>query len=367
MRRNYGFLGCVAALAVFAACGGDVGNGSPAGDNGAAAGDNGSDTGDPSDQCPYVVPIPGKVDITTLVPAGAADGPRKNHFRQDATHVYWASVGIGEADIMRVSKTGGQPERVTTIDESVFDFVVDPDGFIYFRTSSGVLSVPVTGGVAKPVWTLFIGSLWDSGVVAADAKDVYVPKLTGDCEHTPSPIYRVSKSSGDAAPFAEVTCPHEIALDDQYLYVSADGGGQLEEGGAVILGKYPAASLFRISKRGGSPELLAKTPYGLSSLEVTTSYVYGLLEEKGAPGKTVVRIPVAGGTLERLSNLSCLDIEQIRVSGDQLYFGDVDRAGLDGKSRSTFDVGRTIRSELLVDNGVVFDLGDQGILRLTPH
>jgi hypothetical protein len=72
--------------------------------------------------------------------ASALRSPSRQALAVDETHVYFAipdGVWYGPAGLYRVTKTGGQPDRILTTDSEVRELVVD-DGDAFFLTNSRV-------------------------------------------------------------------------------------------------------------------------------------------------------------------------------------------------------------------------------------
>lgn len=319
--------------------------------------------------CHAVSATPGRIETSELVsPSPDADTGYAERLKASGSYLYWQWNHQKAIDIMRAPRTGGEAKKVASIEAVMADLVVDPDDKLYVRTIDGVFDVPTSGGELKQLSQVELGGFPGANLIATDADAAYVFEQSGYCnDEFPDPLYAISKRDGLARPLAKLPCPRELALDDRYVYVSANGGAQLVEDNTIILGKYPRATLYRIPKKGGEPEVLAAAPYGLMSLQVTPTHVYGLLEEHSAL-RTVVRIPIGGGELERLGDVSCVDARQVRVSNGSIYYQTLPglvRTDLNGTDLSVYGTDDPAfvterQTEIVVDEGGVLDLSPDG-------
>jgi hypothetical protein len=281
---------------------------------------------------------------SSTVLSSSEDNVYWKDLRLDATYLYWLADRDDHTDIMRMPKAGGDAAIVVSIDETSFvDFTVDADGFIYIRTSDAVSRAPVKGGEPEELWHGDLGPVSANQTIISDAGHVYVYDFSALPATFPSSVYAISKDTKDAKTLGKLPDPQGLAQDDQFVYVAANGGSGLMVDGSESLDKYPDAALYRLPKAGGSAELVANVPYSLHGMQVTKSYIYGLLEERDElTGRSVVRVPLAGGQPERLGQLGCAWANELKISGDHLFYEDelgLVRTDLNGSDFASLDVG----------------------------
>lgn len=254
----------------------------------------------------------------------------------DGDSVFWMNAGdfVSCAGVRRIAKAGG---TVTTVGSDLMTLgacqlgglVSDADeaGALY-ATAALVRDAAVTYAILRvpkdgvtPTTTLALLPGQPHGL-ASDGAALFVT-IDATSPSTTSPgageVLRVDKASGAITPLATGQIrPTWIAVDDAHVYW-------------VDLHRFPVdAALFRVLKAGGEPALLAKVPEAASGLVVDGEDVFVTVvrESKLDPTGEVLRIPVAGGSLQRIAKPTCpvaprVDADHVFFASSICYAGDV--------------------------------------------
>lgn len=274
---------------------------------------------------------------TELVTREASDGIADN-IAVDASYVYWQdySEWLGEPDLLRVPRTGGDPELLAHLDEGG-QSVVGADN-VYIRTDSEIVTVPKAGGQPVPFAKLESGA-WGGGRIAQDDEHVYAMDEDSWCEGQGA-IYAFDKQTGEKGVVAkDLVCPAVLALDTDHAYFVEQVGSDESD-----------LALMRVPLAGGTPELLARAPVNLGpGIAPGGSYVY-FVESDGLEG-FLFRVPKTGGSIEQV--LPCGQIITVMRSGEEgVYFANSDVvSGNNGNSFSLIPSdGSSPRFEPAPDN-----------------
>jgi hypothetical protein len=202
--------------------------------------------------------------------------------------------------------------------EAATGTVVLDNDFVYYGDweSQGVYRVSKTGGVPQ-LLAIFPCCVVTQMVI--DADHVYVAmRKHGDAIKTRNDgwvydIVSIAKSGGAVLTLAEnIWLPHELAIDDQYVYWAFYG---------TVINDPQFASdgkIERVNKDGSNRVVLASGLSGPTSVAVDDSFVYFNETGLGAGNKSsgARRVFKQGGSVQRLYNQP---VDVVAVNGDDLY------------------------------------------------
>lgn len=193
---------------------------------------------------------------------GDFDYPGDQFIATDATHVFFLREGKKEGIIVsRLSKNGGEPERVTAGLQHPTGFAVD-DRYVYWCDyyNNSVWKVAKTGGEQT---VLFDGNEYRAVPIsmAADEQSLFLLTQRGN-------IYKIEKGSGKATRL--------------YIYGKVD----FDETAKISLDKdgvlWPLGNrVMRLSKNGGEPTVVSVRPAPVRCVVADDKYIYWDEQKKG--------------------------------------------------------------------------------------
>lgn len=224
----------------------------------------------------------------------------------DEQFVYWN----GSGRILRISKTGGTAEIVTTehvsggIDLAVDNAKVYWANHGYYAANtpaapSPIYAAPKDGGAVE---------------IVADQQDVphsLVVDQTFIYWLTPTSIMKQAKAGGQPQLLLQATAEEgvdELAQDEAYLYFGFRDAGESHW------------ALHKLSKSGGEPQTLVER-YSLKPVVVDKSYIY-FFAETGLTSDTLCKVAKTGGTVTTLDSGYASGV--IAQDKTQLYFAALD-------------------------------------------
>lgn len=253
-----------------------------------------------------------------LVRSDAEGAHAMDRIAVDETHVYYLDHCVPDlptcARLMRVSKTGGEPELL--VEDSVVDFALRAEEIVYATSNENGLQEPTPNG---SLWSVakaggqpseLLSGLYHLRDVEVDGGEVY---FTDTADGEPGP-WRLRRVGDDAPmttfPFRDVSLPI-VAQDVDYLYVV--GGWRI----------------MRAPKQGGELEPLTnQRGHGISAAVLFDGTFYAAdpgLRWIGYGGKeqyscgNVAAAPVAGGRFVVLASEQ-EEANSISVDDDFVYW-----------------------------------------------
>jgi len=267
-------------------------------------------------------------------------------FNLTSTHLYWR----GGNNVMRADVNGGAPEVLGEAIAGLTSVALD-EGGIYITTdieasTPMVASLPLAGGTPT---ALVMGATRYLDIEVADGT-LYYSVPTTEAE---GGVYAVSTGGGEPELLYAGT-PTILEVWRDYVY---------------FLAYVPEAALLRVPRAGGEVEVL-RDPTVAYHLAVNDSGVH-LVDELG-----LIRLPLAGGTPDVLAPINrdpgessgpALDTTHAYFVDNDLYFGDVVRAGLDASEPSALvSDSPPLRSVAVNDTTLFYSEGtdDGRVLRI---
>ena len=233
----------------------------------------------------------------------------------DDRHAYWLDQGTPDDDyasgaVMRVLKTGGEPERVAGDKGNLLALAVD-DAWVYWTRSDGaeVLRAPKAGGLAAPL----LKGLESPGGVAVDGDSVYVTETTWQGR-----VVKAPRAGGEIVAIAtDQRHPTEVLVDDAAVYW-IDAGSSSD--GAVM----------KAPKAGGPAVVLADKLRRPRALALDAGNVYWLqsrLVEPTGDRDSVNRVAKAGGAptalIDNQVGASALGVDDRNVYWANMFSGEI--------------------------------------------
>jgi hypothetical protein len=261
----------------------------------------------PPTDSPLVESIPPPLGVI----ASGQDDPRR--LVMDRRYLYWVNHGVdvfGNGAIMRIPKTGGDPE-VVAANQNVPEGLVVDDQAIYWTNrgdANGQGQLVCAAKVGGTPRVLVSGLDWPVELVQ-DSQYVYWTNWST------SEIWRFPKAGGQrelvATPDGKVM--NGIAVDDRQAYV-----------GTEATATTPATVVGFAKAGGGAPTVMGPIADSvLTYLAVDDSYVYWTNYIDGS----VRRVAKAGGTPEALFT-GLYDVRYTTIVGETVYFAQYSNAGM---------------------------------------
>jgi hypothetical protein len=266
-----------------------------------------------------------------LLARSGQNGPRQVAVDED--HVYWIYRGQAplqcDSTVMRVPKTGGEPEVLASRQFEALDFVVD-DNAVYW-TVRGMS--PGEGQLMRVAKT--------GGTPVTLVAHLYAPLgLTGDHEYLywrdGTSVQRMRKPGGPPELVADVSTMgssvYGIAVDEDQVYF----GGRDH-------------SVLAVPKTGGEPTFIGDAESVEIAFATDDSYVYWT----GYKDRALMRAPKAGGPPIAIATESYA--RTVVSASDRIYFANnrairwIDRGG--GEVHTLAETGG---DGLAVDDAVVY-------------
>lgn len=235
----------------------------------------------------------------------AKDQARPGRIVVDSDHIYWVSFGITtNGSVMRLAKSGGDPQVLATAQSSPLGLVVD-DEAVYWTNAGAdgegaVIRLAKAGG--QPV--ALVTGLSSPGELAADEDHLYWTSKSAGVE-------RIAKLGGHAETLVSANAVSVgIAVDEDSVYFGNLLAGEIQSvaktGGAVTtlastsLKEIPGMqlegntlfwhdgntdSLMQMPTTGGTPAALYAASYEMAYFAVTptTLFVAHLGQPLGVP------------------------------------------------------------------------------------
>ncbi len=186
-------------------------------------------------------------------------GPIGTPIAVDPHHVFWAD---GTADaLMMANLDGSAPTAIATSQPSISSIAAH-SGHVYWISASRLMEMDIASRTPNTL----LPSLNHGKSVAVDATHIYW--VEGDWDLPNNELNRMPKSGGSVDTIATRSA-FAIALDTSHVYVADNYGGDI----------------WRVSKSGGTTEVLASgQPYPLD-IAVDNEAVYFSSETDGGVGK----------------------------------------------------------------------------------
>jgi hypothetical protein len=240
----------------------------------------------------------------------------------DATSVYWANWGTGAAQgdgaIMKVPLDGGALTNLAPGQKMAGGIAVDSTG-VYWTGSGGLWKVPLEGGTPVLLTAGFTNDnivVGPKGVYGTNGMDAPVSMpLTGGATtvlasgpgnsntyglaldstslywtdfNDPGVVMKVGLGGGASTQLATGHVAFEIAVDATSVYwVDAGGTGP--------------GSLMKVSKNGGTPQMLAGCLPGPVGLAIDETYAYVTTGLQSQSAGALIKVPLAGGPVTVLA------------------------------------------------------------------
>lgn len=274
--------------------------------------------------------------------------------RYDSGYIYFSEYGTppGHADgtVKRVPALGGEVETLVSGELTPTDIAFDSEYVYYIAHDAGRIM-----RIKKADLTVetFVSGLHHPVRIAVYSDSVYFTERDGNR------LWRVFKDTGTPHSNYPVIADHPfgLALDSEFVYFTEWAGGNIKkvplDGGTAV----PIASglqpfldniavdsdyvyfsetpvfdvhgttlgrVGRVSKDGGTVQVLAEDQQHLYELVLHESFVYF------AQGNNIKKVPKSGGNVETLVNgtdLSLNVINHLCIESDYLYFADTYPSG----------------------------------------
>ena len=204
----------------------------------------------------------GDGSISTLL--GDFDYPGDQFIATDATHVFFLRGGKKEGIIvLRLSKNGGEPERVTAGLQHPIGFAID-ERFLYWADyyDNSVQKIAKTGGKQTVVFNGNRSDLLAVPVLmTSDEHSLYLMGQRGD-------IYRINKEDGGSKLLyanreSEFLAPRTMSFDKDHVYWG--------------LGN----RIMRVNKEGGNAVTVSSRQSDPDCIVVDDKYLYWAENRKG--------------------------------------------------------------------------------------
>ena len=282
----------------------------------------------------------------------------------DSSYVYWLDLNAAgqNLDLLRVDRTGGNRQVLAAVD-SGGALVVDA-GSVYVRTDVGMSKVPRDGGSPIPFATIDHAELYglaqDDAHIYAMNEEPFNDDFTCNSQGA---LFAFDKQTGGKTVLAgNLKCPSGLVVDSDHAYFVV----QQESSERPTLFDRNTA-LVRVPLAGGTLEVLAQVPLdGSSGIALGGNYAYAVPMNLAS----FYRIPKVGGAVEKVTPCKDVGVAFIRSGEDGLYIntvmGSYAFAPFDGSPMRSYEgVQDKSSHEFAVDGSTIFEVGDKGVWAIT--